>query len=72
MGACDVVCIIQIPRENLYKSGPDFGEQEVIAFAREQEEAPVRSSTVSPVGFCHGARGIDGSDGDLLVRYSSC
>ena len=66
-----MVCIIQIPRSNLYKSVSDFGEQEVIAFAREQG-VPVRSSTVSPVGFCHGAREIDGSDGDLLVRCSSC
>ena len=66
-----VLCIIQIARANLYKSGSDFGVQEVIAFAREQE-VPVRSSTVSPVGFCHAARGIDGRDGDLLVRCSSC
>ena len=71
MGACYLVCIIKIPHAILYKSESDFGVQEVIAFAREQE-VPVRSSTVSPVGFCHAARGIDGRDGDLLVRCSSC
>ena len=54
-----------------YTIESDFGEQEVIAFAREQE-VPVRSSTVSPVGFCHGARESLGRDGDLLVRCSSC
>ena len=71
MGGRYVLCIIQIPRANLYKSVSDFGEQEVIAFAREQE-VPVRSSFVWPVGFCHGARESPGRDGDLLVRCSSC
>ena len=70
MGSRYVLCIIQIPRKNLYDR-VGFGDQEVITFAREQE-VPVRSSSVWPVGFCHGAREIDGSDGDFLVRRSPC